>query len=129
VKTVLVVEDDKDICALVAMILEQRGYAVDIASNGLEALDCLERRRSDLILLDIKMPGMSGPEFAVAYRARTAAPERAPIVVMTAADHAALRAQEIAAADFLAKPFSVDELVRVVRAHTPNVSAELATGG
>ena len=60
---VLVVEDDADNAALLADVLEGRGYAVTIAYDGEDALDEIRRRRPDLVTLDIQMPRMTGTLF------------------------------------------------------------------
>jgi DNA-binding response OmpR family regulator len=106
---VLVVEDDPDLASLEAEVLKLRGHQVDVASNGREALDAVERARPDLILLDMKMPVMNGREFADEYRRRE--PFTPPIVVVTAADDAQRRAAEIGASGWIAKPFDPDALV------------------
>jgi DNA-binding response OmpR family regulator len=106
---VLVVEDDPDLAALEADVLLECGHAVEIASNGREALDAVQRAAPDLILLDMKMPVMGGREFAEEYR-RTAA-NAAPIVVVTAADDAQHRAAEVGASAWIGKPFDPEVLV------------------
>ncbi|HET7786862.1 MAG TPA: response regulator [Myxococcales bacterium] len=106
---VLVVEDDPDLAALEAEVLKLRGHEVDVASNGREALEAVDRARPDLILLDMKMPVMNGREFADEYRRRE--PSTAPIVVVTAADDAQRRAAEVGASGWIAKPFDPDALV------------------
>jgi two-component system, chemotaxis family, chemotaxis protein CheY len=106
---VLVVEDDPDLAALEAELLEEHGHRVEIASNGREALAAVERAAPDLILLDMKMPVMSGREFVEEYR--RAQPSPAPIVVVTAADDAQVRAAEVGASGWIAKPFDPDALV------------------
>jgi CheY-like chemotaxis protein len=111
---VLVVEDDQDLAALLAMLLEGESYEVDVAGNGREALDRVAATLPDLILLDMKMPVMSGPEFAREFRARYGA--AAPIVVVTAAADARRRAAEIAAEGWLGKPFDPDALLAAVGA-------------
>lgn len=110
---VLVVEDDLDVVELITYMLEGAGYAAVTAENGREALARTAEARPDLILLDMKMPVMSGPEFAREYRAREARP--APIVVVTAADDAERRAAEIHADGCLGKPFDPDALLAIVR--------------
>src|SRR5918911_3241539 len=106
---VLIVEDDPDLAALEAELLEEHGHRVEVASNGQEALAAVERGAPDLILLDMKMPVMSGREFADEYR--RAEPSPAPIVVITAAEDAQRRAAEVGASAWIAKPFDPDELV------------------
>ena len=92
---VLVVEDDPDLAALEAELLEEHGHRVEVASNGREALAAVERAAPDLILLDMKMPVMSGREFADEYR--RVQPSPAPIVVVTAAEDALTPAAEVGA--------------------------------
>jgi DNA-binding response OmpR family regulator len=106
---ILVVEDDPDLAALEAELLEEHGHRVEVASNGREALAAVERAAPDLILLDLKMPVMSGREFVEEYR--RAQPSPAPIVVVTAADDAQVRAAEVGASGWIAKPFDPDALV------------------
>jgi urea transport system substrate-binding protein len=112
--TVLVIEDDSALRALLIILLERAGYSAKAASNGREGLERVEKGMPDLILLDMRMPVMSGSEFAAAYQERYAGERQAPIVVMTAAEHAASRAREIGAQGFLAKPFMNNELLRVI---------------
>jgi CheY-like chemotaxis protein len=109
---ILVVEDDPDLAALEAELLEEHGHHVEIANNGREALAAVERAAPDLILLDMKMPVMSGREFVDEYR--RAQPSPAPIVVVTAADDAQVRAAEVGASGWIAKPFDPDALVENV---------------
>jgi CheY-like chemotaxis protein len=112
---VLVVDDEPDIRATVAAMLEIEGYTVAEAANGADALAAIERNRPDLILLDMRMPVLDGWGFAEESRRRG---HRIPIVVMTAARDAARWAGEIAATAFVAKPFGYDDLIRAVeRAH------------
>ena len=111
--SVLVVEDDDDLRTLVAEALAQEHCVVRMAASGEAALDDIaENGRPDLILLDMRMPGMSGADFAHELRRRG---EMLTIVVMTAAVSARTLAEEIQAAGWLAKPFSVNQLVAIVR--------------
>ena len=113
--TVLVVDDDDDLRTMVAFVLETAGYELRLATDGLDALEQLQAGLPDLILLDMRMPRMDGWEFG--RRVRAMHGHRIPVVVMTAAEHAEKRAQEIDADDFVSKPFDVDHLLRVVARH------------
>ena len=115
-KTVLLVEDDADLVALISLVLQEGGYRVKIACNGREALAKLENDIPDLILLDMKMPVMNGPEFARALEVRHG--RQAPIVVLTAAADAHRRAAEVGADAWLGKPFDPDALLSTVRRYT-----------
>ena len=128
-KSILVIEDDEDLRELAGIMLEQQGYDVDFAANGREGLARVRQRMPDLILLDIKMPVMSGAEFATEYRTHYAEHSRAPVIVMTAADHASRRSKEIGANDFLSKPFSMDDLLRTVKKHVFGPTSRAGIGG
>jgi len=116
---VLVVDDDATIVSFVEMALGDAGHEVRTAANGAIALAIAETQVPDLILLDMRMPVMDGWEFASRYGARSG--PRAPIVVMTAADDAKSRAEQIHAHACLAKPFDLQALYGCVE--------ELAPGG
>jgi CheY-like chemotaxis protein len=106
---VLVVEDDPDLLALMEIILSDVGYRVAKAADGRAALARVAEEMPALILLDMRMPGMNGWEFAREFRARHA--RAAAIVVVTAAEDARARAEEIAADAWLEKPFDLDDVV------------------
>jgi len=110
---VLVVDDDDDIRFLVATVLEDEGFAVETARDGLDALDAVERTMPDVIVLDMKMPRMDGPTFARALRSRF--DRRAKLVVVTAADSVRRSAAEAGADASVGKPFDIDVLLDAVR--------------
>jgi len=112
---VLVVDDDPDMLDTITMVLEAAGYATRTATNGREALDEVAEHTPGLILLDMLMPIMNGWECARELRGRYA--HSLPIVVVTAAEHARMRAEEVDADDVLAKPFDIHELRRIVAQH------------
>jgi DNA-binding response OmpR family regulator len=112
---VLVVEDDPDLLALMDMILADAGYRVRTAPEGRAALARVAEEMPALILLDMRMPGMNGWEFARAFRERH--DRAAPIVVVTAAEDARARAEEIAADGWLEKPFDLEDVVAAAERH------------
>lgn len=112
---ILVVEDDPDLLALVELILRDAGYRVETASDGRTALARIAVEMPALILLDMRMPGMNGWEFALEFRARHG--RATPIVVVTAAENARARAEEIGAEGWLAKPFDLDDVLRIAERH------------
>jgi two-component system, chemotaxis family, chemotaxis protein CheY len=109
---VLVVDDDEIILAAVSGFLVQEGFNVETATNGSEALECVERARPHVVLLDMRMPVLDGWAFASALRERDIALR---IVVMTAAQDARRWAEEIGAQAYLAKPFDLDDLIVIVQ--------------
>ncbi len=115
-KIILVVDDDEIILSTVEFLLVDEGYSVLLASNGQEALACVEQQPPSLILLDMKMPIMDGWAFAAAYRSQPG--PHAPIIVMTAAHEPADRARAVAAESYIAKPFDIDQLLALVRTYT-----------
>jgi CheY-like chemotaxis protein len=110
--TVLVVEDDPDLVSIIEMILQETGRRVVTAREGQAALDRVGEEMPGLILLDMRMPGMNGWEFAREFQARHG--RACPIVVVTAAENARKRAEEIGADGYLAKPFDLDEVLVMV---------------
>jgi CheY-like chemotaxis protein len=112
-KTILIVEDDKDILSTLSSILESEGYRIEGAENGKEALEVLKKDEfPNLIMLDMKMPVMDGWHFAAEYNALYG--HRAPVVVMTAAPDAKKRASEVNAEGWIGKPFKLEELLSTV---------------
>lgn len=116
-ESILVVDDDPGIREFVRQVLEDEGYRALAASDGVMALSLLarpEERPFDLILLDMRLPGMSSRHFAASYRQMHG--PHAPIVLFSAAEDAetAAHATEIQAAGILAKPFDLDTLDAVI---------------
>jgi urea transport system substrate-binding protein len=121
---VLVVDDDAAIRRVIAFALSDEGFEVDEARDGRAALEAIERRRPDLILLDMRMPGMDGWEFVKRYRERGR--PQAPIIVLTAAQDTAQRGRDVDAAGCLSKPFDLDTLLETVSALVGASSADQA---
>jgi CheY-like chemotaxis protein len=113
--SILVVEDDPDLLALVEMILRDAGYPVRTAPEGRTALARVAEEMPALVFLDMRMPVMNGWEFAREFRARYG--RAAPIVVVTAAENAEGRAAEIGAEGWLAKPFDLEDVLRAAERH------------
>ncbi len=111
-KPLLIVEDDPDLLDMMEIVLDSADYPVKKALNGKEALELTRKQMPGLILLDMKMPVMDGWEFAARFRQEFDG--GAPIVVVTAAADAKLRAEEIGAQGYLAKPFEIDDLIHCV---------------
>jgi DNA-binding response OmpR family regulator len=112
---ILLVEDDPDLLALEEIILVDAGYRVRKAPEGRAALAAIAEEMPSLVLLDMRMPGMNGWDFAREFRARYG--RAAPIVVVTAAENARDRAEEIGADGWLAKPFDLEDVLRAVERH------------
>jgi CheY-like chemotaxis protein len=100
------------------------GYEPDVAANGREAIDAVERQRYDLVLMDVQMPEMDGLEATRHIVERVEVARRPWIVAMTAKAMDGDREQCIAAGmqGYISKPIRVDELVRALLA-VPTVKA------
>jgi DNA-binding response OmpR family regulator len=111
---ILTVEDDERIRTAVKLALEDEGWIVDEADNGEDALDLFTRNPTDVVLIDIMLPGMDGFEVCRSIR-RTS---DVPIVMVTArADtHDVVAGLEAGADDYLTKPFAPKELSARIRA-------------
>jgi DNA-binding response OmpR family regulator len=114
VASVLVVDDDPGIVGFLELALGDEGYEVRVAANGREGLAETERRRPDVILLDMNMPVMDGWEFCQQLRRADADLDTIPIIVMTAARDAAARSNEVGAQGYLGKPFDLDHLFQTI---------------
>ncbi len=112
--TIVTADDDPQLLRLVARNLEFDDYKVFTASDGQQALDLIEAHTPDAVLLDVMMPRMDG--FMVCQRVREFS--TVPIIIVTARgqDQDKIRGLELGADDYLAKPFSVEELLARVRA-------------
>ena len=113
---ILIVEDDRDIRETLVDALEQEGYAVTGAFDGLDALEKLRAaaRAPDIILLDVMMPRMDGVQFATELR-RTPEWIDIPIVLVTADVHGKATAREVGAAAFLKKPIKLTSLYDTIK--------------
>jgi DNA-binding response OmpR family regulator len=112
---ILVAEDQADIRDLIVMNLRAAGYEVDAVGDGSAALASQNERESDLLILDLMMPGLDGLEVCKALRARG---RHTPILMLTAKSTELDRVLglELGADDYLTKPFSLAELMARVKA-------------
>jgi signal transduction histidine kinase len=110
---ILVVDDEPDICTIAKEILLLAGYRVVTAANGAEALTLFRRQPRDLVLTDLKMPGMDGEDLLLKIKEITPATD---VIVMTAHPtlESAIRVLKAGAYDYVLKPFRVTELQNVV---------------
>ena len=115
--TILVVDDDPAIREMIKLALTRGGYEVQEAGNTLDARQTIARQIPDLILLDWMLPGQSGFEFARALQ-RDSAHRQIPVIMLTARDQEEdkVAALETGADDYVAKPFSVSELLARIKA-------------
>lgn len=124
---VLIVDDEQNIRNLLAYSLEKAGYEVLQATDGLTAMGLIRERKSDLVVLDVMMPGMDGHEVLMRLRAANDT-SRMPVIMLTArsADADKVYGLNMGADDYMSKPFSVNELMARVRALLRRASPEAA---
>ena len=113
---ILVVDDSPDNVFLIKTILEEEGYTVSTAENGISALAELKASPCDLVLLDLMMPGMDGYEVTKHIRGDMKLTQYIPILLITAHDTPNVaHGLDLGADDFIRKPVTVDELLARVR--------------
>jgi DNA-binding NtrC family response regulator len=107
---ILVVDDEEGMCEFLHYLLEGEGYEVDVAHSGDQALTKVEEMAFDLILADIKMPGIDGLEMLRHIRE---ADEETVVIVMTGYSslESAIKAIKYDASDYLTKPFDDPDAV------------------
>lgn len=115
---ILVVDDEEHITELLAMALGYNGFEVERCDNGRSALSAIERSRPDLVLLDVMLPDLDGFEVARRVRQAEGAATTLPIIFLTARDTTSDKVEglRLGGDDYVAKPFSVEELVERVKA-------------
>jgi len=113
---ILVVDDDANIISFFQYVLEEQGYTVETAGNGIEAIKKVHSFFPDVILLDVVMPEMDGYEVTEELK-NNPNTSNVSIILVTGMDTVddKVRGQECGADDFITKPFNFDELVARVR--------------
>ncbi len=117
-KRIMIADDDPAILDAIGIILEYKGYQVLQALNG-EGLIEMENEFPDLLLLDIWMSGIDGRDICKKLKT-TETTSKIPIVLISAGKDIEQSAREAGADDFLAKPFEIDELFKMIELHTAN---------
>jgi two-component system response regulator MprA len=114
--SLLIVEDQADLAAMMARVLDEEGFNTRMASDGPQALQEAARSSPDLVVLDVMLPGMDGLAVCRELRARGL---RVPVILLTARDAVPDRVAglEAGADDYVPKPFAFEELIARIRAH------------
>ncbi|MFT3773997.1 MAG: response regulator [Minicystis sp.] len=122
---ILVIDDEPDICETLESVLSLAGYAVSTAASGAAAIERAKGEAFDLVITDLRMPGLSGVDTVAALKRLN--PRMAAIVVSGyASEEAARLCCEEGAAQIVDKPFDLDDLLRAVRAALHEPRAERA---
>ena len=114
-KSILVVEDEKEMADILRQVLEESGYKVTLAFHGPEGLNKLRNGEFDLVVLDVMLPGMDGFQVLKSARAEGII---TPVLFLTAKDKVQDRVEglDLGADDYVTKPFQLAELLARVRA-------------
>jgi DNA-binding response OmpR family regulator len=113
-KKVLVAEDDKAIIDVLRIILENEGYEVFTADQGVTIHSTIKEHNPDMVLLDIWLYGEDGGEIARSIKTKHETKD-IPVILMSANNETEKITKESGADDFLLKPFNIDELLGIVR--------------
>ena len=118
---ILVAEDERDIRELIAFTLQFAGYQVISTNNGEEAFETAKNEIPDLILLDIRMPRMTGYEACSHLKAESST-KNIPVIFLSAKGQEAevQTGLDLGATDYIVKPFSPDQLVNRIQAALMN---------
>jgi DNA-binding response OmpR family regulator len=119
---ILLVDDDPDLLAVIGFALQQAGFLVVKANDGIAALEAFQREQPDLAVLDVNMPRMGGFELAQKLRERS----QIPLIMLTVRNEEedVVRALSLGADDYLSKPFSPRILLARVKALLRRVGIE-----
>lgn len=126
-KRILIIEEDDAIISGLENILRNEGYEIHSAKSGQKGYQAAKEIDPDLIILDLKLPGMSGLEICKRLRDEGM---KTPVIMLTAKaeENDTILALELGADDYVTKPFSVRELIARVRAHLRRKEVATASG-
>ena len=126
--SILVVDDERSMRDFLKILLQKEGHAVVTAQNGENALECLQNQEFDLVISDIRMPGMGGLELLGAVKEGD--PDL-PVIMITAfaSPDDAVQAMKSGAFDYISKPFNVDEIKSVIESATSRKNRPAAPAG
>jgi two-component system, OmpR family, response regulator MprA len=114
-QSILVVEDDKGLQKYLKELLLDNGFAVQIAGDGIAALDYLQKTQPDLVVLDLGLPNMSGETVCLEIRKKY---KDLPVIILTARDSIQdiVQGLNLGADDYITKPFVADEFLARIKA-------------
>lgn len=112
--SILIVDDEKKICEFIKAFLDNEGYCTEVAYDGNSAMDKLESKKYDLVILDRMIPNVSGEEICEYIRGKS----DVPIIMLTAKveDEDKIDGFKLGCDDYICKPFNINELVLRVKA-------------
>jgi CheY-like chemotaxis protein len=115
--SILLVDDNEVNLKIASIMLRKLGYQADLVTNGIEAIQALEHRFYNIVLMDIQMPQMDGLEATKIIRQRW--PHSPAIIVITSLSNYREACLEVGADDFLTKPIRIEKLKESIEHHIP----------
>lgn len=113
--TVLVVDDDDDLAWIVGEVLAAEGFVVRRARDGVDGLRLLEAALPDVVLMDVEMPHLTGPELSYRMLLRDLGMDAVPVVLVSGVAELDEVARRVGTPYHLAKPYDLDELLTLLR--------------
>jgi DNA-binding NtrC family response regulator len=110
-RRVMVIDDDAAVREILTLALQAEGYAVESARDGAEGLEMLERRRADVVIVDMRMPEVDGARFCRQYADRLGG---GPVILMTAMTGRPTSTDLPGVVEAITKPFDLDEVLDTV---------------
>jgi DNA-binding NtrC family response regulator len=115
VADLLVVDDDVDVGDMLADILRDEGHTVRVARDGLQGLERIDERLPEAVLLDVEMPMLTGPEMAMRMFIHDCGQETIPLILQSGVKDIIALATRVNTPYFLSKPYTVEEMLTLVR--------------
>lgn len=112
--SVLIVDDDSQLRQSFEKLLSEEGYAVRTAPSGEDGLEAVRQKAPDLVVMDVRLPGMNGLETFGAIRGIE---PKLPVIIMTAygTTDTAIKATKMGAFDYILKPFDIPDILRLIK--------------
>lgn len=118
-KNILIIDDDDAILEVLKIILDEEGYTTKVLSDSHQVLKFVDHEIPDLILLDIWLSGIDGQEIAHELKSREKT-KNVPIIMISANNEGEKLAKESNVDGFIAKPFEINDLLKVIKKHLSN---------
>ena len=115
---VLVVEDDDAVREMLVPALDETGFEIVAALDGLHALRTAIAMQPDVVLLDLGLPNLDGSGYLEQWRERDVHARKVPVIVMSGQPYGQQIADELGAVQYFAKPFDIDVLIAAIQRHS-----------
>ncbi|MDX2001674.1 MAG: response regulator [Chitinophagales bacterium] len=115
-KRILICDDDIDIGLVTKIILEAKGYKVEISPYCKDIIALVSETKPDLVLMDLRIPEVGGEEYTRILKT-TDLTKDLPVILFSANNDVQKIAERVGANDYIAKPFDIDRLVKVIETH------------